>query len=170
MARYNKKFNNFKIVGDVVEIELTKNKIGYCDVADWERVKYHKWFAHEQPKTFYIKTNIDRSIMALHTLIMCPPPGFQVNHKDYNGLNCRRENLELCTSTQNTINERLRSNNLSGYKGVSWYKRDGKWRSYIRPNGKQIHLGYFDDPKEAAIAYNKAAKEIYGYFAFLNPV
>ena len=57
------------------------------------------------------------------------------------------------------------SSNTSGYKGVSWYKRDRKWQAGIKVNGKFIYLGLFNDPKEAHEAYIKAAKKHFGEFA-----
>ena len=50
------------------------------------------------------------------------------------------------------------SNNTSGVTGVCWYKKSKKWKVNISSGGKQTHLGYFDDPKEAAEAYKKARK------------
>ena len=59
----------------------------------------------------------------------------------------------------------------SPYVGVSFFKRDQKWRAYIVetfPVRKQIHLGYFTTQEEAARAYNEAAKLYHGEFACLN--
>lgn len=58
----------------------------------------------------------------------------------------------------------------SNYLGVSWFKRDSCWRGWIKHNGKQIHLGYFDTEVEAAKAYNEKAIELFGEFANLNLV
>lgn len=41
-------------------------------------------------------------------------------------------------------------NNTSGYKGVSWHKDAGKWEAKVQTRGERHHLGYFDDPAEAA--------------------
>jgi len=48
----------------------------------------------------------------------------------------------------------------SGYKGVGWYYRTNKWRAFIMHKGKRYWLGYFDDPKEAAKAYDAKAREL----------
>jgi len=61
----------------------------------------------------------------------------------------------------------MNRNNLSGYKGVTLHRK-GKWKAKIQFNKKGIYLGLYDTPEEAAIAYNKAAKEYFGEFAKLN--
>jgi hypothetical protein len=55
--------------------------------------------------------------------------------------------------------------NTSGHKGVSWYKRDKKWRAKININNKAIHIGYFDNLEDAATAYQAAALKYFGEFA-----
>ncbi len=60
------------------------------------------------------------------------------------------------------------ANNTSGYKGVSLFGRDSKWKAQIQVDGKKRHLGYFDDKIEAAKAYDRAALELHGEFAVLN--
>lgn len=50
----------------------------------------------------------------------------------------------------------------SGYKGVSFAKQQGKWKAAIRIGDKRPHLGYFDSPEEAAMAYDHAAKDAWG--------
>ena len=52
------------------------------------------------------------------------------------------------------INQRIRKDNPSGYKGVSCYKRGGNYRANIYIKSKRIHLGYFLTIEEGAIAYN----------------
>ena len=73
-------------------------------------------------------------------------------------------NLRSCTQQENTLNQGKRTNNKSGYKGVFWCKQSNKWRARIWHIGKQIHLGLFNCPKEASIAYETKAKELRGEF------
>jgi len=89
----------------------------------------------------------------------------EIDHKDNNGLNNRRENLRTATHAQNNQNKGKSKNNTSGYKGVNWEKRRNKWRARIYFNKNYIHLGYFNDIEEAAKAYEKAAKKYHGKFA-----
>jgi hypothetical protein len=56
----------------------------------------------------------------------------------------------------------------SKYRGVSWFKRDGRWRAWLHYNGKQLHLGYFDNEIDAAHAFDQRVRELRGDFARLN--
>lgn len=57
--------------------------------------------------------------------------------------------------------------NKSGYKGVSYHYRTGKWVAQIKI-GKQTCLGRFPTPEEAARAYDRAAFEAWGSDCYLN--
>jgi hypothetical protein len=89
-----------------------------------------------------------------------------VDHKDNNGLNNQKYNLRVCTQWQNLRNSTRRSNNTSGFKGVSRFRN--KWISRIRTDEGRICLGTFNTPEEAAIAYDEAALKYHGEFANLN--
>ena len=68
----------------------------------------------------------------------------------YKPSNCRWASKS--TQSQNT---RLRKDNTSGYRGVSWHSRDNRWWVQLNVKNKTIRLGYFDDEIEAAKAYDK---------------
>ena len=85
-----------------------------------------------------------------------------IDHHNGNGLDNRPANMREATASENAKNQRMRSVNTSGHVGVSWYTPSGKWRAYIRINGKKKHLGYFTDKDEATAVYRKAAA-VYGY-------
>lgn len=104
----------------------------------------------------------------LHRYVTNALPGEEVDHKDGNKLNNTKENLRRCTKAQNMCNSVKYSTNKSGYKGVSFHKRSGKWQSTIMKNQKKIYIGLFDTPQEAAQAYDNKAKELFGEFAKTN--
>lgn len=92
-------------------------------------------------------------------------PTEYVDHINGNGLDNRRENLRLATKATNGANRGKPATNTSGYKGVSWHKRDETWQAFISVNGKRIHLGCFDTPELANEAVIKAREKYHGEFA-----
>ena len=104
----------------------------------------------------------------MHRDIMNPLGGQEIDHIDGNPSNNQKSNLRFATSSQNKINRGPKKNNKSGYKGVSWHKQRKRWTARIMINDKYKHLGLFDDILDAVNAYNKAAKEYYGDYAWLN--
>ena len=103
----------------------------------------------------------------MHRLIMNAPPGKVVDHFNANRQDNRRANLRLCSQAQN-IRGRRKFRGTSQFKGVSWNKRIRKWVASIFCDGKYIWLGHFGDEVEAARAYDKAARELFGEYARLN--
>lgn len=103
-------------------------------------------------------------IIYMARLIMDAPDGVEVDHRNGKPLDCRRENLRFATPVQNAQNRKLYSHNTSGYKGVVWVKSVRRWKAVIGKDGKQEHLGYFETPREASDAYQKAATEHFGEF------
>lgn len=98
------------------------------------------------------------------------PDGFEVDHVDRDKLNNTRENLRLCTHAQNMANMIRGGSKFSqhGYKGVHPSGRG--WTARIGGGKNSHYVGQFNTEIAAAAAYNRAAREIYGEFAILNPV
>lgn len=90
-----------------------------------------------------------------------------VDHIDGDGLNNQEVNLRKATTSQNLMNKRKQLG-ASIFKGVT--RNRNKWKSVIETKGQQSYLGVFDTEEEAALAYNKAARELFGQFAKLNEV
>ena len=76
--------------------------------------------------------------------------------------------MRLATGAGNAKNKSMQGNNTSGFKGVSFKKGYGKYQAQIQADGVYHHLGYFDDPIEAAHAYDDAARKLHGDFAAPN--
>jgi hypothetical protein len=91
----------------------------------------------------------------------------ELDHWNQNKDDNRFENFRPATHAQNLQNCGPRAHNTSGFKGVSWLRNAGKWSATIRVDGKKIHLGLFDDPVYAAVAYARAAFKYHGEFAAL---
>lgn len=147
-------------------IQLTKGKVAIVDDADYEWLSQWKWCTVWDGKRWYAARRVWKQTKAIymHRAILNAPNGTNVDHKDGDGLNNTRENIRVCSHSQNLMNRGKTANNKSGFKGVSPYKRYGKYRASI----KSQTIGYFNTAEEAAHAYDEAAKKYFGEFANLN--
>jgi hypothetical protein len=89
-----------------------------------------------------------------------------VDHKNGNPSDNRIENLRQCDQRQNVINTGIKRDNTIGYKGLRKLK-NGKYIAVYK-NGKQMHIGTYLCPRDAAIAYDKAILAAHGEFAKTN--
>ncbi|MGN6757141.1 MAG: HNH endonuclease [Thermomicrobiales bacterium] len=153
-----------------VLVPLTQGKFAFIDAEDAPRVLAHAWCLARTRTGFYAqrRDSSTRRPITLHMFLTEAPPGIEVDHKNGDGLDNRRENLRLATRQQNAMNTPLRADNKTGYKGVSEDKRRGGYRASIRVNGKQISIGRFDDPRNAALAYDAYARTYFGEFGTYN--
>ena len=83
-------------------------------------------------------------------------PKDQLDHIDRDRSNNRIANLREVDNLQNGQNRSVSIRNKSGYSGVSWYKRDSKWKVTLRASGLDIFIGYFADIEEAIAARKDA--------------
>ena len=79
-----------------------------------------------------------------------------VDHIDNNPLNNRLDNLQVITQRENLSKDRV--NKISRYTGVKKNKKG--WVARIWLKGEQIYLGYFKCELAAAVAYQKALKDL----------
>jgi len=104
----------------------------------------------------------------MHRLLMGDPNGMVIDHKDRNGLNNRRENLRVCTHSENIRNSRrVKRSETSPSKGVNkrLTKNGFKYQAMIRFSGKNYKLGDFDCLEDAIAAYKEGALRMHGEFA-----
>ena len=105
----------------------------------------------------YAVTIIGGHEVLMHRLITAAPPGMEVDHINHDTLDNRKENLRVCTKSQNQLNRhKARADSSSGIPGVGQHKN--KWRARIQINGEQIHIGLYGTKEEASKAYAEANK------------
>ncbi len=153
-----------------------RGRVALVDDEDYDLVMQHLWHVIDSPsesgrkRTAYAQTALPPTgdgkhgkLVRMHVLIMGQP---YIDHANGNGLDNRRSNLRPATNGQNRANSEGYA--ASGFKGVYWKERVGKYQAMIRVNGKGVSLGYFCDPAEAARAYDDAARKAFGEFARPN--
>lgn len=151
-----------------VEIRLTQGKVAVIDERDLEKISAHRWCAHKKRGKWRAIARTGGATLYMHRLIARPPNGRVVDHVDGDGLNNTRENLRICTGSQNLCNRGRQVNNTSGYKGVALHRPSGRWYAWIQYKNTRTCLGCFGDPKDAARAYDRAAIQLHGRFAKTN--
>lgn len=154
-------------------IALTQGKFTIVDDKDFEWLSQWKWHAEKANTCWYAARNISGQPgkkLRMHRAILNPPPGMEGDHINRDGLDNRRCNLRICTTSQNHMNTRKQRRSSGRYKGVSWAPSKQKWQAEITCRGERHWLGRFDDDCEAARAYNAAALKHFGEFAHLNMI
>ncbi len=86
-------------------------------------------------------------------------PRGNIDHKNRNKSDNKIANLRNASAEQNAQNRTKNCKNTSGYKGVTWHKRDKRWQAAITIQGKVKHLGYYKESKDAYSAYVDASKK-----------
>lgn len=78
-----------------------------------------------------------------------------IDHINGNGLDNSIKNLRQVDKFDSAKNKPIQRNNSSGFVGVNFHKKSGKWVAKISDMGKRVHIGYFNCVHEA----DKARKE-----------
>ena len=153
------------------EIQLTQGKVAIVDDDMFDYLNQWKWYANNNyvGRSITVSKNKQKHIL-IHRFIMKPDKGMLIDHLDGNPLNNQKNNLRICTHSDNMRNCKISIKNTSGYKGVSFVKKKNKYKSAIKFNKRKIYLGYYIDPIDAARAYNTAAIKYFGEFAHLNKI
>ena len=155
----------------IVPVKNDKGEIiDYFMVDDdcWHDVMRYPWC---QQNKGYFQSRINGKLCMIHHYIYgkIVPKGKLIDHWDKNSWNNRSKNLRLSDFSGNGHNKTKKVNSTSKYYGVILVnKKDKKYRANVKKNGTTYNLGTFADEKEAALAYNIKATELYGEFANLN--
>ena len=125
-------FGEYRVFDDGTVVSMKYNKM--------QEVKQH---LNKNSGYKYCKLYIDKRgyTYLVHGLVMRlfvgePPLGFTVDHINRDKLDNRLCNLRYADRTDQIINQKIRSDNTSGYKGVSFSNKDCKWIACMTKKGK----------------------------------
>lgn len=181
-----KKGNNYIIdeKNNIAKIELNRTKGENfwvtIDLEDLERVLSfpYTWYAKYSATVgkYYAATSEYRPeiqkarTILLHQFIMGvegTTREVNVDHRNHDTLDDRKENLRVTNVPDNCKNRRLSKANKSGYRNVCWIESEGKWVVQLQVDGKNTRLGAFpyNQLEEAGKFAKKMREKYYGEFA-----
>ena len=140
-----------------------KGLFAAVDEADWEKVRWRRWYPQKNGECIYAQTALYRGSTSMHRyLVETTAP--VIDHRDGCGLNNRQYNLRPATWSENNRNRCGAHTSISGVQGVAWVELRRLWKVSIEGDT----VGYFRDKDEAIQARFKVAAEKYGEFARLR--
>lgn len=165
MARYDLKTK------EISSLILRNGEETLVDSEDYENLCRFVWSKHSAGYVVRSEGSSRKSTFKqylLHRELLAAPESSYVDHINGDKMDNRKVNLRLCTNKDNTRNSSPHKDSSSVYKGVSWYSPTSNWTSRISADGFLYHLGRYPTELEAATAYDKKAKELFGEYAWLN--
>lgn len=137
-----------------------------CQVSDldYDRVSKYNWNRWGR----YISGWVGNKTTSIHRFIMNAKRGEIVDHIDHNTLNNTRENLRICSQSENMRNKSTAKNATHGMNGIARvkYGRMNRYRYRVRitVEGETHELGMYDDLKDAQEARIQGEIKYFGEF------
>ena len=160
----NTKDNQWRFDGDIAIGITSKGEEFFIDIEDYDLAKNYCWRIN--PETGYVIANSrdgTNKIVWLHRLIMnVTNQSIYVDHSNWDKSNNRKSNLRIATKSENNTNIKRKTNNTSGYTGVTVNKRTGKYVARITKNKRRIYLGTFNSFEDAINARHEAELVLHG--------
>lgn len=149
------------------KIPLSQGQFCLIDDADFPALSKHRWSFN--PRGSAIRWDGERKqFVALHREILNAPRDMCVDHINGDKRDNRKNNLRLCTHSQNSANRTHPPQGRSGYYGVYWHEGKQKWQARVMKDYRDFSVGYFKEARDAALARDVKAVELFGEFATLN--
>lgn len=159
--------NFYEDCGTHIKCTVKNGRSFVFDKEDEDIVRQFTWSIDKYGYVSAERKDGTKRKLKLHRLLTNAPKGRVVDHINGNASDNRQSNLRIASQHHNSFNSKMHKNNTTGFKGVCFDKKEGRYMAYIHPRRFKF-LGYFDSPIDAAKAYDKAAKYYFGDFARLN--
>lgn len=159
-------------MNDIAVIHLHGRRGGFAviDADMFETLNQHRWCLDVGGYPASHLHGEKGKKFRMHKLVNGTPPRMHTDHINGFKIDNRRINLRTSTYRQNMMNQKVQTRPKSSrFKGVCFCKNNNKWMAYIGSKKRRVYLGAtFPTDRDAAVAYNKAAIELYGEYALLN--
>ena len=166
MGKNNQKHNSYDLSNGYGIGYTDDGKVFYFDIEDYEKIKKYYWSV----STGYVESeSFGGKRVKFHRFIMnCNDSKLEVDHINHNTVDNRKENLRIVTRSQNQMNTKLRTDNISGVKGV--FFSNNRWFASIQSNKQKIHLGTFNNFEDAVKARKDAEEKYFGIYNYREGV
>jgi len=163
---FKKENNIYDLSGEYGICHTIGEKYFIFDKEDHKIIKNYYWYPefHTNGRIYFRANLNNKKKVYVHRIIMNTPYGKDIDHKDLNYFDCRKESLRVCSRAENSQNQAKRKNTHNKLKGATFNKKRKKWQAQINVNKKHISLGYFYTEEEAHAAYCVASKKYHGEF------
>jgi hypothetical protein len=167
-GKNNKKHNKYNLEAYDYGICYTDDGVEFIfDKEDYDKIKYTYWTEHRDSVNGYARgylftdeNNIKKFIFMHNSVMNNENKEYIVDHISGDCYDNRKTNLRLVSKVENSVNQRIKSNNKSGVVGVYYSEKENKWKSYITYNKIRHNLGTYIH-KEDAIKIRLKAEEKY---------
>lgn len=161
-GKKNKHFNNYDLSGEYGIGYTSSGEKFFFDIEDFDRLKDICWSI---TKNGYLLGWDNGKCFTMHRHVLGDKcDGTFVDHKNHNKLDNRKENLRLCTKSENGTN----AYSEKGYRGVYWDKKRCVWLAEVYKKGKRIALGSFNNFDDALKARKTGEGKYYGDFRYIK--
>ena len=164
-AEVQSKPNRYEFISDGVRLWTNNGDEYYISTVDFDRV--HKW-SWRKRNDGYFHAKVNGKDISLHKFILGYDGPLNIDHRDNNRANNRRDNLRQASIAQNAWNSKIANNNTSGVTGVHFSKTQQRWVARIMVNGRRIGLGSYIDKQDAINARYDAEQRYYGEWSYRN--
>lgn len=160
--------NEYILHNDYAEIIINKKNSSALikakiDLDDVVKCKPYRWCLHSKG---YIYNSVGKIL--LHRYLIICQPDKQVDHINSCRIDNRKSNLRIVSNQENQFNRKEGINNKSGHRGVIFHKSLNRWQSFIRFNRRMIHLGTFENKKDAIKYRLDAEIKYFGKYSYVE--
>lgn len=158
LGKSGKQYSEYDLSGEFGIGYTAKGEEFYFDLEDFDLIKNECW---RLDKDGYVVTNK----LKMHRIILgLTDKTQQVDHIHFRNNDNRKENIRVCSNTENNRNKKISKHNKSGIIGVSYESDRNKWKCTISFDGTNI-IRRFDDMNSAILERLNLENELFKNFA-----